>query len=246
MDDAIWELAEQCWQKEAQKRPIATALSDFIKTVMSACSVNTTQLKSTQPLHSGHSAYLPPSPRPPSVKITQQTPSQPLRAVNSAHLSPPLPHPLIKTSVSETYLPVSAEQTVSPQPLCQNALDVVDARNVAATLNFVVRNRSIIPSQPSSYSHPLLHQHADGMAPSSGESPVLTMKGHTGIISCIAFSPDGKRIISGSADQTIRMWDVQNGMAVSKPLLGHDKPVTAVAFSPNGRWLASSSSNTSI
>ncbi len=35
--------------------------------------------------------------------------------------------------------------------------------------------------------------------------------GHMGEVTSVAFSPDGKRIVTGSADQTARVWDVETG-----------------------------------
>src|SRR5262249_43279385 len=39
----------------------------------------------------------------------------------------------------------------------------------------------------------------------------LTLKGHTGAVTSMAFSPDGKRIASGSVDQTVKVWDERTG-----------------------------------
>ena len=38
--------------------------------------------------------------------------------------------------------------------------------------------------------------------------PTVTLRGHTGWIFSVAFSPDGKRIVSGSWDGTVKIWDV--------------------------------------
>jgi WD40 repeat protein len=62
--------------------------------------------------------------------------------------------------------------------------------------------------------------------------------GHTREVLSIAFHPDGTLLASGSADSTVRIWDVmlQQEIAV---LRGHTGPVFAVAFSPDGTLLAS-------
>ena len=55
----------------------------------------------------------------------------------------------------------------------------------------------------------------------------------------VAFSPDGTRIASGSADHTVRQWDAQTGQPVGEPLVGHRDRVFGVAFSPDGSRIAS-------
>jgi hypothetical protein len=65
----------------------------------------------------------------------------------------------------------------------------------------------------------------------------------------VAFSPDGKTLASGSADETIRLWDVSNPKStqlLGKPLTGHTDYVVSVAFSPDGKALAAGSWDTKI
>ena len=42
----------------------------------------------------------------------------------------------------------------------------------------------------------------------------LTLKGHTDWVSSVAFSPDGKRLVSGSHDKTLKVWDAPAEMAL--------------------------------
>ena len=67
-----------------------------------------------------------------------------------------------------------------------------------------------------------------------------TLKGHTGPINSVAFSPDGKTLASGSWDKTIKLWDVATGKSTAT-LKGHTDLVCSVAFSPDGKTLASGS-----
>ena len=55
---------------------------------------------------------------------------------------------------------------------------------------------------------------------------------------CAAFSPDGAKIVAGSQDTTIHVWDALTG-ALSVRLHGHSGYVEAVAFSPDGKTIAS-------
>jgi WD40 repeat protein len=75
--------------------------------------------------------------------------------------------------------------------------------------------------------------------PDSGAC-LANLEGHEGEITCMAFSPDGQRVASGSADATIRLWGACNGAQLTC-MRGHEGPVTSVAFSPDGQRIASGS-----
>ena len=63
---------------------------------------------------------------------------------------------------------------------------------------------------------------------------LIQLHSHNGRIFSVAFSPDGSKIISGSDDMTIRVWDTNTGIEILPPLRGHDGGISSVAFSPNG------------
>ena len=72
---------------------------------------------------------------------------------------------------------------------------------------------------------------------------LMELQGHSGLVYSVAFSPDGSKIVSGSEDKTIRVWDVSTGIEVLPPLRGHDGTILSVAWSPDGSKIISGSAD---
>ena len=74
-----------------------------------------------------------------------------------------------------------------------------------------------------------------------------TLTGHKHAVFSVAFSPNGQLLASGSNDNALKLWQVQDGGAqLLNTLTGHKNSVLSVAFSPNGQLLASGSYDDTI
>ena len=73
-----------------------------------------------------------------------------------------------------------------------------------------------------------------------------SFRGHELGVSCVATSACGRRVVSGSEDKTVRVWDVETGTQVGGALTGHTEGVISVAISEGGRRAVSGSSDKSV
>jgi WD40 repeat protein len=75
--------------------------------------------------------------------------------------------------------------------------------------------------------------------------PVLTLMGHAHIVRSLVMSADAKILVSGSRDQTIKVWNLETGELI-RTLKGHRDEVCAIALSPDEQIIASGSADKTI
>jgi WD40 repeat protein len=69
--------------------------------------------------------------------------------------------------------------------------------------------------------------------------PTRTMQEHTGRVRAAAFFKDGRRVVTGAYDCTVRIWDVEKGKLVGVPFEGHRRWVQCLSISPEETRIAS-------
>jgi len=84
-----------------------------------------------------------------------------------------------------------------------------------------------------------------GLAAREFAGSELTLTGHTEGVNSLAYSPDGTRIVSGSYDKTLKVWDAATGQA-TLTLGGHTGCVYSVAYSPDSTGIVSGSGDNTL
>ncbi|MDR3147660.1 MAG: hypothetical protein LBU00_04700 [Treponema sp.] len=80
----------------------------------------------------------------------------------------------------------------------------------------------------------------------AAQSPELFLQmGHSNAINAVAYSPDGRRIATGSSDNIIKIWDAESGQEL-RTLTGHSSYVYALDYSPDGRRIVSGSGDNTV
>lgn len=132
-------------------------------------------------------------------------------------------------------IPTSALTTPAKRTLSRRALFVGGAGVLALAVvgGGVALARIVEPPHHIVSAHP-------AATPTVSRSQQLTLnvyRGHTSWVNSVSWSPNSMRIVSGSADKTVQVWDALTGKNAAS--YEHDNFVKAVAWSPNATYLAS-------
>ena len=128
-------------------------------------------------------------------------------------------------------------------------LDGVDVENIAEFLAAIggkapgtaVKLRLLRGGKEKTVGVTLAASPAEPKTAAESPLPMLDTGGHMALIKGIAFTPDGRQLVSASNDKTIRVWDLASGKTV-RTIRGESAPgqtgrISAMALSPDGKWL---------
>jgi len=70
----------------------------------------------------------------------------------------------------------------------------------------------------------------------------VVQRGHYEAVKAVAFTPDGRYLLSGSRDKTIKLWDLVTGYEI-RSYLGHKSTINDITITPDGQHFVSSSAD---
>jgi len=130
-----------------------------------------------------------------------------------------------------TLVSASADQTIKIWRL-QNHSNQNSNKTFTASKVIQSKPNVVVPTQPT-------------VTSVASGNLVNTLTGHSDWVRSVAISSDGNTLVSGSADNTIKIWHLGTGVLKST-LTGHSKPILSVAISPDGNTLVSGSADKTI
>lgn len=187
---------------------------------------------------------------------------------HASHISPQLTN-----FIDKLMAPTAAERPKNTQEILDKLASLSQELSQPKLVTHVIDNTSIQISQNISIVQPLAEKYQNkwllgGMAAlvvglggygiwqfyhSSPSQPVAsetislvkTLDGHSSYVNYLVISPDGQTLFSGSADKTIKVWDIATGKEV-RTLTGHASSVNYLLISSDGQTLFSASADKTI
>ncbi|MEA5569912.1 WD40 repeat domain-containing protein [Calothrix sp. UHCC 0171] len=133
-------------------------------------------------------------------------------------------------------------QVNHPLQIMQSAVRIEDEEYIEKLKAYFA---SIDDFQNLTLAEELLNNIAELKTLRSSEYAYLTntLTGHSEKVTSVVISPDGKSIISGGADKTVKVWNIHTGK-ILRTITGHTGEISSVAVSPDGNFLAVGISDT--
>ncbi len=106
------------------------------------------------------------------------------------------------------------------------------------------RDKSIIQWELN-FEEPVVYKDAEGNEIKKLGKPLKSLHGHNHFVSSLALNRDNTKLVSGSWDKTIRLWDLPTSKS-QKIFTGHTKDILSVAFSQDERLIFSGGMDNSL
>lgn len=140
--------------------------------------------------------------------------------------------------------------------LAQEQADIAEENEkTARSLELVAEARNIQNSNPNLALLLAIEANKIDMPPEEAQSilaevgyasgPTQRIFGHTGEVNTVIYSPDNTRVVTGSTDNSLIVWDIETG-AQLRVLTGHLDPILSVQFSPDGTQLLTGSEKSEL
>jgi WD40 repeat protein len=103
--------------------------------------------------------------------------------------------------------------------------------------------RAALPADMNAPDRPIWYPAVSVLAEArSRDRQPSVLRGHTSFVNSAAFSPDGSRVVTASADRTAHVWDATTGAPLIF-LVGHAAEVNSAVFSPDGKYILTASAD---
>lgn len=133
----------------------------------------------------------------------------------------------------------------TPNPLAMQPVSVVEGGGDALGVAFTADGGGILTAGKDGKARLTAGPNPDGAGGGNTATRLREFVGHTDAVLALALSPDGKFLVTGGRDHTVREWDVTSGKQI-RSFQGHMKEVVTVAVRPDGRQVASGSAEGAI